>query len=268
MAAGCASEEACAALYAEAHARYARCANSDNRDCANALADQISASDMLERQRQEKTFAVRAENEREGDAQARFEEDAARYGSTCKDIVALEHAGEEAATDRARQAYRDLVKKRRDAASELLAQQIDRYLDASFRVTGPKATADIRAAEKELACVDPAAAAQRHEAVEAWATERETSAAKAAAADAACAASPRCQANQFIPELCATVKDRRECLASIAAEKRNPAGVVDLVTLHSLGAQVQDDDDRIAELKKQYAALTHAPFDVRVCSGQ
>jgi hypothetical protein len=55
--------------------------------------------------------------------------------------------------------------------------------------------------------------------------------------------------------------DRQEAKRQIAHEKSNPGGVVDLVMLHDLGERMQMDDNNIANLKSQYLATAHRPFN-------
>jgi hypothetical protein len=81
----------------------------------------------------------------------------------------------------------------------------------------------------------------------------------------ACRASGECMAKRVGPQICAPLADRREALQQIAAERANPAGVINLATLHDLGERVQIDNGMITRLKAQYVSLVHRPFNEASC---
>ena len=81
-------------------------------------------------------------------------------------------------------------------------------------------------------------------------------------ADAACM---RLRADMAFAEtvlgpLCAQVADAEELRASIAREKHNPAGVVNLRELHYTGRALQEELESIAALKGEYVTYKHAAF--------
>jgi hypothetical protein len=60
---------------------------------------------------------------------------------------------------------------------------------------------------------------------------------------------------------CSARADRASAVAQLAHEKANPAGVVDLALLHSLGQQISYDDEVIAS----YRPWAGEDFPVEVC---
>lgn len=58
-----------------------------------------------------------------------------------------------------------------------------------------------------------------------------------------------------VAPMCNADKSREAALASIAKERANPSGVVDLNVLHSLGEQVQDAQQQIKDLSPAYAKV-------------
>lgn len=103
------------------------------------------------------------------------------------------------------------------------------------------------------------------ERVEKWASRVE----ELLADESKCRASPECMAKRVIdgtgPEMCPIIADRNEALRQIAAERANPAGVVNLATLHDLGERVQIDNSNIAKLKAEYARAAKRPFNEGSC---
>lgn len=66
--------------------------------------------------------------------------------------------------------------------------------------------------------------------------------------------------------VCAVLADRDAVAKAIAKEKANPGGVVDLVLLHDLGRQLQDDNAAIPELKAQFQRARAKVFSERMCA--
>lgn len=87
----------------------------------------------------------------------------------------------------------------------------------------------------------------------------------AIAAELSCRASASCMDHRYGDPVCGQLQRRRELLASIAQEKANPAGVVDLVRLHDLGEGVQDADAEIKAGKASYLAARHKAFAEALC---
>ena len=101
--------------------------------------------------------------------------------------------------------------------------------------------------------------------VESWASRVE----ELLADELKCRASPECMAKRVIDgtaaAICPIIADRNEALRQIAAERANPAGVVNLATLHDLGERVQIDNGYIAKLKAEYARAAKKPFNEGSC---
>jgi hypothetical protein len=87
----------------------------------------------------------------------------------------------------------------------------------------------------------------------------------AIATELACRASASCMDHRLADPICMQLQRRRELLASIAQEKANPSGVVDLVRLHDLGEGVQDADAEIKAGKASYLATRHKAFVETFC---
>lgn len=76
------------------------------------------------------------------------------------------------------------------------------------------------------------------------------------AGEAACRASDKCMGDR----MCALVADRRDVYRQIATEKANPAGVVDLVRLHTLGEEAQSVEATIKVMATWYQAARKKPW--------
>ena len=90
----------------------------------------------------------------------------------------------------------------------------------------------------------------------------------AAAEEAACQASPQCMADRAkalaaqriastLEKVCELQQDRALVVSQLNAERSNPAGVVNLVTLHELGRSLQAVDAVLPAWKARYVALAH-----------
>jgi hypothetical protein len=66
-------------------------------------------------------------------------------------------------------------------------------------------------------------------------------------------------------EICTLYVQRDVLSAAVAEEKRNPAGVIDLARLHSLGAGIQATDAQIKDAKVDLESATKARFDRSIC---
>ncbi len=119
-----------------------------------------------------------------------------------------------------------------------------------------------RAAIDKLRSCDPTRADGAAADLDAWAA----TVTKAIADEDACRATPSCMAPRIAAQLCSVLADRRDAREQIAAERRNPGGVVDLRFLHDMGQRVQGDDETIAGLRTKYAALTRQPFSETACA--
>jgi hypothetical protein len=76
-----------------------------------------------------------------------------------------------------------------------------------------------------------------------------------------CRASVVCEAERIAGPLCDAIQDRDDAQRQMAAERRNPSGVVNLATLHDLGERIQIDDATIGNLKARYASKVHRAFN-------
>jgi hypothetical protein len=89
---------------------------------------------------------------------------------------------------------------------------------------------------------------------------------EAAQREAACRAAPKCMSDRLTPEICQTIEVRRQTVAAIAIERRNPAGVVDLARLHELGETLQILDEQIKAEKATYQRYVRRAFQLSACS--
>jgi hypothetical protein len=115
----------------------------------------------------------------------------------------------------------------------------------------------------ELDCYRPDAsrAADLRVRLDAWAASVE----RGVAEEKRCRATPLCMGDRIAEPLCEAIRDRRLCFEQMATERRNPSGYVNKGTLHDLGRQIQDDDAKIAALRKEYAHVARVPFSEARC---
>jgi hypothetical protein len=85
----------------------------------------------------------------------------------------------------------------------------------------------------------------------------------AADAEAKCQASAACISERARSIACGMVLSRAGIAQQIARERANPAHVVNLTMLHSLGQALQSLDEQIPAAKAQYTAIAHKAL---VCS--
>ena len=82
----------------------------------------------------------------------------------------------------------------------------------------------------------------------------------AAEKEAACRASAVCMTARAKDDACGLVQAHTDLTQQISREKSNPAGVVNLSTLHTLGQMLQTVDASIPAAKAKYTALAHKPL--------
>jgi len=126
------------------------------------------------------------------------------------------------------------------------------------RTTVVKPVLDLQA---QLRQYDADAADKLQARVDAWSAGVD----KQIADEEQCRQTPQCMGDRIALPLCDSIADRRDAAQSIAKERSNPGGVVDLSVLHDLGERIQQDNAAIADLKRQYAATTHRPFSEGSC---
>ena len=128
-----------------------------------------------------------------------------------------------------------------------------------------KAIAATRSQMNLYKCYDPEGAPALEAQVDKWAEATEA----AIVEEINCRASDACMARRIALNICATIADKREAAQMIAAERRNPGGVVDLHRLHGLGERIQVDDATIARLKTEYAGRSGGKaFGEALCQAQ
>lgn len=196
-----------------------------------------------------------------------FERDVANIGTTCDALNQFDQnatkVGEVTAdryrlvsqTERAKQvgARRAEIQKRTTKVHRLAEEDL-----GDVR----KLIAEARALPAGITCFDPEAAKATTAEVETWATSLEGQLAE----EEKCRATPACMGARIVEQLCPILDERRETAAAITTEKRNPAGVVNLSTLHDLGEKLQYEDSMIARLKSEYAAAARKAFSAGACS--
>lgn len=85
------------------------------------------------------------------------------------------------------------------------------------------------------------------------------------AAETACRASARCLDERAAATACSALADKRALVDDMARERSNPSGVVDLVTLHELGADIQVKEGIYAAAVADFRAQRHKPFSESLC---
>ncbi len=113
-----------------------------------------------------------------------------------------------------------------------------------------------------IRCYDAPAADDVGVAVGQWSAAMQ----KAIADEMACRSSPDCVGRRLAKPLCTAIDWRKSTVDSMAAERRNPSGYVDVRKLHDLGETLQEQDSQIAELKAQFLASTHRAFRQALCT--
>jgi hypothetical protein len=202
------------------------------------------------------------------DEELQYLKDQRRFGSSCADLAELEKAAstvhppvtiwyQKVIDARRSSQVRELTKKIQsgmDTPPQL--EQMDSPSDARTSVVEP-----MTALVTELRCDAPDAAAKLQPAIDGWMAGIE----KQIADEEKCRKTPKCMADRIAVPLCGTIADRRDATQQLAKEKGNPSGVVDLSVLHDLGQRIQEDNAAIADLKKQYASITHRAFNETLC---
>jgi hypothetical protein len=281
LAAGCKSDAECSALSQRAQDRMAECvrlANGYSRRCSERNEDLERARAMKyevsARGRTDLAHDEQQRNDAEDAAALTTREEVARLGSSCADVAALGKAAVARSRDRVRysgptaaEEYRSLAARRRSERVGSIGPDIRRQIQLTRPTTemDPAATrgkiSTIKALLEDLRCYDESAAAKIQADVDSWAAALE----QAVSDEESCRTTPRCMAARIAIPLCEAITSRREALQSIATERRNPAGVVDLNTLHDLGQRVQDADATIAQLRTTYTATTRTQFNEASC---
>jgi hypothetical protein len=164
--------------------------------------------------------------------------------------------------------YRRVGRSRRDEQVGLHRQEIQKRTTKPLRLAEAnlddvrKLIAETRPLPAGITCFDPDAAKVTAGEVQAWATSLESQ----IAAEEKCRATPACMGARIAEQLCPILDERRETAAAISTERSNPAGVVNLATLHDLGQKLQYEDAMIARLKSEYATAAKRPFTTGACS--
>ncbi len=286
IAAGCHTAEACAALKAEAHARGDRCvADPRGDDCEARLRDLTAADTLASTQANaDRMMAVNLglsapveTASAASDREAQYRADVERFGDSCEDVAALADAGAHRPDADVAQLYANLVATRRTTETNRRLKDLQQILHRADYVSRDRddptvsiiyedqirqAVAMARSIAQEIRCYDEAAGKAATTDVDAWANGLETSIAD----EKACMAKPQCLADRLLPSLCETIGMKREALAGIAREKRNPSGFVDMRLLRDLGEDVQNDEDRLRELRARYLKVAHKAFNDERCS--
>jgi len=287
LAAGCASKEACAALEGEASRRYAECQRRGARwqDCQD-LAEDRSAARRLQTEQEHREEGQRHARVQERHAsiaavsaeRTRLDGVAGRLKGTCEDAALVDATiaqvpGDvpQAERDEIVARFREKARKRRDEHLQQIKGRIESAMRRRVNLTEAADPESARAPVQEVQRLVAEAAcpnegrldllAELAGRVEAWAAATE----KGIQEEKACRATPSCIGGRVAKPLCEAIQRRKDLAADIARERANPAGVVNLTYLNQLGREVQDTDDEIANLKKDYASAAKKPFSESVC---
>lgn len=211
-----------------------------------------------------------------------YNEDALRLKSSCADIAELERRASTVGPKTAIR-YHDEAARRRDTQVQAIktrlvveferAKQWTRaYFAAGDTPDGARSDlaaptpresfATMRSLIDQLRCYEPDAASEMAKGVDGLAANTETMIAD----ETKCRATPACIGPRMAANLCQWIADRRSAAHDIQTEKKNPAGVVDLVKLHDLGEAVQTLDAQIASGKAQFAKTMSKPFTEAACT--
>ena len=281
VAAGCDSVAACKSLYSEASASWTECHNANIGDygvkCASLRQDRDAAERMLDDRlataQQADRVTRTAKTRRESDLLQKYQNDERALGDSCEDIASLEATAatirQQDPTEGMVSRYTVLAQSRRAERVRSLNYQLQMAISSRASLSEAQDPSDAleaipkaRALLDRLQCYDADAAATVRSNFDGWASGVE----KAVADERRCRATPACMGARVAAPLCDAVQARRDAVQRIAHERANPAGVVDLTTLHDLGQAVQDNDATIAELKAKYFATTHRAFNEATCT--
>ncbi len=192
----------------------------------------------------------------------------ASVGTSCADIDAFERTAETVAAYTADQ-FHSFARSLRSKQTEERRAAINATMGKTYNLPDSNAPGGLReniAPTKKLAaeirCYDASVAKAEEEEVATWAMNLE----KAIKDEEVCRATPSCLGDRVAARICPILTDRKEALAGIAQERRNPGGVVDLVALHDYGERAQIDAGNIASLKAEYSSIMHRGFSPASCA--
>lgn len=186
---------------------------------------------------------------------------------SCDEIASFEK-GATGVGDVTADRYRRVARSRRDEQISVRRQEVQKRTTQPLRLAEADLTdvrkliVEARALPDGITCFDAEAAKTTSAEVEQWATSLEGQIAE----EEKCRATPACMDARIAEQLCPVLDERRETAAAITTEKRNPAGVVNLATLHDLGQKLQYEDAMIARLKSEYAVAAKKLFTSAACS--
>jgi hypothetical protein len=247
LAAGCNSQATCDALSESAETRWNTCMSADNtgRSCNDQMQDKWTASSMRNKVHDDEEKARRdamdADSKRANDAFAKH------------------------------QAEEQSARARENCAAPLLPK-VNRHRVTADGLSGVADISDTRSrAEQEayeardaigkIRQCDPELADRLASDVEAWYAQID----RAITDEETCRKTPACMAPRLAKPLCEALSDRRLATQAMNRERHNPSGFVDRGALHEFGQEIQNDDDTIRDLKTQYTALMHKPFNDASC---
>lgn len=246
VAAGCSTAAACEELYRQAQERWASCINDRRQTCDDLMRDKVRASD-LKRDEEKREEAARAQAHR------------AAYDKQVADVRA-EH--QRRADENERRAKASMLEGQvrsiiRVGSGELRSlPDIETPSALSVRID------EARARLEELRAIDSDAAAKLDPEVASWTSSMRDG----IAAEERCRASTQCMGDRAAVPVCETIARRQNAAKEIARERANPSGYVNATYLHDLGQQIQDADEQLPQLKKQYAIVAKRPFSETACA--
>jgi hypothetical protein len=274
LAASCSTADECDKLVQEARARYQHCldtnpvqncmAQADDRNEAERDLNRVIQADVAAKQKQ-------AREDRQNQMQALNTWVVSLHALTdsCDDFKKADEMLAAAPNQGLIDTYgKEIAGKKRSAVS-MRKMEIDRQMRVASKplrdlddLSEPKqAIVNVRQLVTDLSCYDAEAAATASTNVEAWAAKRNNE----ITAEESCRASTECMDVRAAQAICQTIDDRRQAGKDMAREKQNPSGYVNMTALHDLGSQIQDDDEKLPQMKKEFAASQHHPFNERLC---
>lgn len=263
---------------------------SHDEDVALSLKERVaSLPSVIQAQREAAAHEAeqhRLESEASALAEARDAELSrmSQLGSSCNDLATMDREADSLSDPDTAAAVREFANTRRSEKVKEFHNQIVSLLAMWLNQPDPttaranKASVMTRAAAliDQIRCYSATDADWAQQTMEENAIRFE----QAIETEESCRKTPRCLADrQFLAAMCPVVADRqdaarelRESAAQMQRERSNPSGIVDLVTLHDLGENIQDAQDRIAADNRQLAPLTakysataHEPFREQFC---
>lgn len=292
--AACKTQAACEALQDEARERFRRCeadpphqfvrTSSTRPPCAEQQDDREDVAKRVAQLRREAEAKEQAQREKDDRISAAVGQQRERNRSfmrgltgACSEQQAIEEFVKTMPADVPTTARPDFLRELRDRWTEERGHRIAKVstnIDFAERrkikledLENPDdalvAVNEERVHVAELRCEgrENADLTALQEKLDSWAAATS----KGVAEEKQCRASTECTANRLAGPICTRIDDRRGYVEDMARERANPSGYVNTTYLHKLGTWIQEADDDISRMKREFAKEAKQPFSEARC---